>query len=103
MFEAGYAEKNITLDLGTDLTGFGFYPGRRVESVLDDLKVRALCVRNQGGVRGDQGISPGGEDRQELAKQSQKISGRLQPFTLDGRRSGSGTPDRRAENARAAR
>jgi hypothetical protein len=47
MFEAGYAEKNITPALGIDLTGFGFYLDRRAESVLDDLKVRALCVRSQ--------------------------------------------------------
>jgi hypothetical protein len=32
----------ITPPLGTDLTGFGFYLDRKAESVLDDLKVRAL-------------------------------------------------------------
>ena len=41
---AGYGETIITPPLGTDLTGFGFYLDRKAESVLDDLKVRALYV-----------------------------------------------------------
>ncbi len=39
---AGYGDTIITPPLGTDLTGFGFYLDRKAESVLDDLKVRAL-------------------------------------------------------------
>jgi hypothetical protein len=46
MFAAGYAEKKVTPPLGIDLTGFGFYLHRRAESVLDDLKVRALSLRD---------------------------------------------------------
>jgi hypothetical protein len=46
MFGAGYAARNITPPLGIDLTGFGFYLNRRAESVLDDLKIRALCLKN---------------------------------------------------------
>lgn len=42
--QAGYGEKVITPPLGTELTGYGFYLGRRAESVLDDLKVRALVL-----------------------------------------------------------
>jgi len=41
---AGYGETAITPPLGTDLTGFGFYLDRKAESVLDDLKVRALYL-----------------------------------------------------------
>lgn len=44
--EAGYGEKIITPPLGIDLTGYGFYLDRKAESVLDDLKVRALYLRN---------------------------------------------------------
>lgn len=41
---AGYGEKVITPPLGLELTGYGFYLNRRAESVLDDLKVRALYL-----------------------------------------------------------
>ena len=41
---AGYGETIITPPLGSDLTGFGFYLERKAESVLDDLKVRALYL-----------------------------------------------------------
>jgi hypothetical protein len=41
---AGYGETVITPPLGTDLTGFGFYLERKAETVLDDLKVRVLCL-----------------------------------------------------------
>jgi hypothetical protein len=44
---AGYGEVKITPPLGTDLTGFGFYLNRRAESVLDDLKARALYLDDQ--------------------------------------------------------
>jgi hypothetical protein len=44
---AGYGERTISPPLGTDLTGFGFYLDRRAESVLDDLKVRALYLKDQ--------------------------------------------------------
>jgi len=46
-FAAGFAEKKVTPPLGIDLTGFGFYLERRAESVLDDLKVRALCLKDK--------------------------------------------------------
>jgi hypothetical protein len=46
MFAAGYAEKKVTPPVAIDLTGFGFYLDRRAESVLDDLKVRALCLKD---------------------------------------------------------
>lgn len=41
----GYGEKVITPPLGIDLCGYGCYLDRRGESVLDDLKVRALFLR----------------------------------------------------------
>jgi hypothetical protein len=44
---AGYGETAITPPLGTDLTGFGFYLDRKAESVLDNLKVRALYLDDQ--------------------------------------------------------
>lgn len=43
---AGYGEKTISPPLGTDLTGFGFYLDRRTNRILDDLKARALFLRN---------------------------------------------------------
>jgi neutral ceramidase len=42
----GYGERIITPLAGTDLCGYGFYLDRKAESVLDDLKVRALFLRN---------------------------------------------------------
>ena len=42
----GYGEEIITPPLGTELAGYGFYLHRRAKSVLDDLKVRALFLRN---------------------------------------------------------
>jgi hypothetical protein len=47
---AGCGEALLTPPLGVELTGYGFYLNRRAESVLDDLKVRALCVES-GGTR----------------------------------------------------
>jgi hypothetical protein len=44
--QAGYGEKKITPPLGTDLTGFGFFLDRRAKIVRDDLKARALCLRD---------------------------------------------------------
>jgi hypothetical protein len=44
---AGYGEAVITPPPGTELTGFGFYLNRRAESVLDDLKARALYLDDQ--------------------------------------------------------
>lgn len=46
-FSAGYGEKSITPPLGADLSGYGFYLDRRAEGVLDDLKVRALYLKNK--------------------------------------------------------
>ncbi len=43
---AGYGEKTITPPLGTDLTGFGFYLDRRARAVRDELKARALFLRD---------------------------------------------------------
>ena len=40
--KAGYAERIITPPLGVDLAGYGFYLRRRANSVLDDLRVKAL-------------------------------------------------------------
>jgi hypothetical protein len=45
----GYGERTITPPLGVDLAGYGFYLDRRAESVLDDLKCRA--VRLEAGDR----------------------------------------------------
>jgi hypothetical protein len=45
-FLAGYGERVITPPLGLDLSGYGFYLGRKAESVRDDLKVRALCLKS---------------------------------------------------------
>lgn len=42
----GYGETVITPPLGLDLSGYGFYLGRRAESVLDDLKARAVLLRS---------------------------------------------------------
>jgi hypothetical protein len=47
----GYGEKVITPPLGIDLCGYGFYLGRKAESVLDDLKARALVLQS-----GDQSL-----------------------------------------------
>ncbi len=38
----GYGERVITPPLGVDLSGYGFYLGRKAESALDDLKCRAV-------------------------------------------------------------
>jgi len=43
---AGYGEKIISPPLGTDLTGFGFYLDRRTDMILDDLKARALFLKD---------------------------------------------------------
>ena len=43
---AGYGETIITPPPGTDLTGFGFYLDRKAEKVLDNLKVRALYLKD---------------------------------------------------------
>ncbi|OGD19490.1 MAG: hypothetical protein A2W03_01070 [Candidatus Aminicenantes bacterium RBG_16_63_16] len=45
---AGYGEQIISPPLGTDLTGFGFYLDRRTNHILDDLKARALFLKNGG-------------------------------------------------------
>jgi len=44
----GYGERTITPPLGVDLCGYGFYLDRKAEGVLDDLKVRALYLKNGG-------------------------------------------------------
>jgi hypothetical protein len=43
----GYGERVITPPLGVDLCGYGFYLDRKAERVRDDLKVRALFLRNE--------------------------------------------------------
>jgi hypothetical protein len=43
----GYGERVITPPLGADLCGYGFYLDRKAERVRDDLKVRALFLRNE--------------------------------------------------------
>jgi hypothetical protein len=45
---AGYGERTVTPPLGVDLAGYGFYLGRKAESVLDDLKCRAVHLRAGG-------------------------------------------------------
>jgi len=42
---AGYGERTVTPPLGVDLAGYGFYLDRKAESVLDDLKCRAVHLR----------------------------------------------------------
>jgi hypothetical protein len=44
----GYGERVVTPSLGVDLCGYGFYLGRRAESVLDDLKARAIWLDSAG-------------------------------------------------------
>ena len=44
----GYGEASITPAVGVEMTGFGQYLGRCVESVLDDIKARALVLREGG-------------------------------------------------------
>jgi hypothetical protein len=41
---AGFGEKVITPPMGIELSGYGFYLERKAESVLDDLKARALFL-----------------------------------------------------------
>jgi neutral ceramidase len=43
----GYGERVVTPPLGVDLCGYGFYLDRKAEQVRDDLKVRALVLKNQ--------------------------------------------------------
>lgn len=43
----GYGERIITPPLGVDLCGYGFYLDRKAEQVRDDLKVRALVLKNE--------------------------------------------------------
>jgi hypothetical protein len=45
---AGYGETILTPPLGVELAGYGFYLERRAESVLDDLKARALFLEKDG-------------------------------------------------------
>jgi hypothetical protein len=45
-FAAGYGESVLTPPLGVELCGYGYYLERRAESVLDELKARAVCVRS---------------------------------------------------------
>lgn len=42
----GYGERVITPPLGVDLCGYGFYLDRKAERVRDNLKVRALCLKD---------------------------------------------------------
>jgi len=44
---AGYGEEIITPPLGTELTGYGYYPDRKSEGILDDLKVRVLFLKEK--------------------------------------------------------
>jgi len=46
--QAGYGEKVITPPMGVELSGYGFYLKRKAESVLDDLKARALYLDDGG-------------------------------------------------------
>ncbi|MDD5677458.1 MAG: neutral/alkaline non-lysosomal ceramidase N-terminal domain-containing protein [Kiritimatiellae bacterium] len=43
----GYGETDITPPMGVELSGYGFYRGRRAETVLDHLKVRAIVVLDE--------------------------------------------------------
>lgn len=45
---AGFGERTITPPLGVDLAGYGFYLDRKAESVLDDLKCRAVHLSAAG-------------------------------------------------------
>lgn len=45
---AGYGESVITPPMGVELCGYGYYRERRAETVLDDLKARAVCVSGGG-------------------------------------------------------
>ena len=45
---AGYGESILTPPLGVELMGYGFYLERRAESVLDDLKARAVFLEKDG-------------------------------------------------------
>ncbi|NLG27660.1 MAG: hypothetical protein GX557_07090 [Chloroflexi bacterium] len=45
-FAAGYGESVLTPPLGVELCGYGYYLERRAESVLDELKARAVCIRS---------------------------------------------------------
>lgn len=43
--KAGYGQKRITPQLGINLGGYGFYLNRQATSILDDLKVRVLLLK----------------------------------------------------------
>lgn len=43
----GFGERVITPPMGIDLSGYGYYLDRKAETVLDDLKVRVLFVRQE--------------------------------------------------------
>lgn len=45
---AGYGESVITPPMGVELCGYGLYLERRAETLLDDLKARAVCVSGGG-------------------------------------------------------
>jgi len=45
---SGYGEVVITPPLGVELCGYGFYRGRHAETILDDLKARAVCISAHG-------------------------------------------------------
>ena len=44
---AGFGKANVTPDLGTELTGYGYYLGRKALSVRDELFVRAVCIEDE--------------------------------------------------------
>jgi len=46
-FIVGYGENIITPELCCDLSGYGIYLERKVRSVLDDLKVRVVSIRDE--------------------------------------------------------
>lgn len=43
----GYGEQVINPPVGTELTGYGYYPDRGAEGVLDDIKVRVLFLQEK--------------------------------------------------------
>ena len=46
---AGYGISDITPPLGVELAGYGYYLGRKAESIMDPLYARALLLEGDGG------------------------------------------------------
>ena len=46
--KAGFGKAKITPKLGVELSGYGYFLGRRAESVMDDLYARCIALEEEG-------------------------------------------------------